>query len=85
MARKFEVVGVEKVSYERKKDGKQVEGVKYYACFEFDPAKDENCVGLGTKDFYFSSDYDPDLKLGDKFQVIYDERGYVDEIHLVNE
>lgn len=79
MAKTFEVVGIEKVSYERKKDGKQVEGKKYYVCFEFDE-KEENCVGIGTKDFYFSAEYDPGLSVGTKFKVLYDERGYVDEV-----
>lgn len=82
MAKEFEVVGLENISYERKRDGKQVTGVKYYACYEFDSEKDQGCVGLGTKDFYFSSESDPELAIGSKFKVLYDERGYVDEVIL---
>lgn len=76
--RKWNVVGFKNVNYKSKKTGQQVEGYNLYltASGETPYIEGEEC-----KDIFISRRscaYDP--VVGDEINIIYNERGYVDNV-----
>lgn len=76
--RVWKVEGFKNVNYQSKKSGRQVEGVTIY--LSSDPASPD-VTGREVKEIYLSRSatvYKPNV--GDKVQVFYNERGYVDDV-----
>ena len=81
MLRRWKVVGYKNIQYKSKKTGQDISGK------ELQLASDEatpDLVGLEVKQVYLSSRFAYQPQLNEFINLVYNERGYVEEIFRVD-